>query len=869
MGENTHLVLHQGELPPLESVSEYYGKYGIKGAGMLLLPTQWSPDFFLIHKSVYERYITLPEPVRASLSKPQERPDHLLLFEYEDPSVCSPPSEHLFTSEEYNELEVALKHLSPSEDAFLIVRSSAADENLSCKGRYKSVECRASIESAISAICEVFDSCPSESISSMGILVQRYVETRRASGHLSNEKRVSKKISHWVCEFDAVSGVGSPRIIRFGSMPAQKHPHNAALLCESKESVLQILKQVAAWAHNRRLRLHFEWIWDGYHLWIVQSDSVPVVKGDSPSASRVYIGARNVPSRLTVLACEQELPLGICKKLDCVKMFRAQGLPTTDLWVLHDTEVLMELHNGELSSELRDDINVLLHAPIVIRTDITGETTGDEFLLPRTDTVKNIHEVEEFLIAKASEFTRAIIVQRKPCFIFHRFIPAYSSAFALAEPNSNRVKIDGLWGLPDGLLYYPHDSYDVSYHGTDIRTHLRFKDEFLDMDDKGHWLPKCAGTPYDWKSSLTTKDLQQIAKGTYAIAREVGGPVQLMWFTGIPPGLGHPTSLPWYFSTEELPKKLLAHRIRLASKGPVIRNIEDVERLKAEVQEHRTISTIRLRPAPSLLRCKQFIKDVSALAKLLSTPVVLEGSVLSHAYYLLKRCGVTVICSDPFAPQFKSKRFNKLVRDKIQVRIESHGEKAKVMRLTGHELSLVLRAKVLEEALELFWADTPDHRKEEIADLLEVLHSLSKHEGFKHEELEDIATNKRTERGGFDEGLVLKETLDVPLIHVESGPTALFDNFDSLWDHPGAISPSQVERAVIGHSPRREGPDTIIPLIPPNPDRRHFSCPPIPYKSLGVSLNIRFREKDIVVEVSKLEISVKHEDMNQLKLFDF
>ncbi|MBW7991142.1 MAG: nucleoside triphosphate pyrophosphohydrolase [Planctomycetes bacterium] len=632
---------------------------------------------------------------------------------------------------------------------------------------------------------------------------------------------------------------------------------------------MQILKQVAAWAHSRRLRLHFEWIWDGSRLWIVQSDSVPAVKGDSPSASTACIAASNVPSRLTVLACEQELPLGIWKKLDCVKMFRARSLPTTNLWVLHDTEVLIELHNGELSSELRDDINVLLHGPIVIRTDITSETTGDEFLLPRTDTVNTIHEVEEFLIAKAREFTRAVIVQRKPCFIFHRFIPAYSSAFALAEPNSNRVKIDGLWGLPDGLLYYPHDSYDISYDGTDLHTHLRFKDEFLDTDDKGHWLPKRAGHPYDWKSSLTIKDLQQIAKGTYAIAREVGSPVQLMWFTGIPTGLGHTTSLPWYFSTEEPPKKLLAHRIRLASKDPVIRNIEDVERLKAEIQDHRSISTIRLRPAPSLLRCKQFIEDVSALAKLLSTPVELDGSVLSHAYYLLKRCGVTVICSDPFAPQFKSKRFDKLVRDKIPVRIESHGEKAKVIRLTGHELSLVLRAKVLEEALELFWADTPDHRKEEIADLLEVLRSVSKHEGFKHEELEDIATNKRTKRGGFDEGLVLKETLDVPLIHVESGPTMLFDDFDSSLDHPGAISPSQAEHAVIGPSPRREGPDTIIPLIPPNPDRRHFSCPPILYKSLGVSLNIRFREKDIVVEISKLEIPIKHEDMNQLKLFDF
>ena len=43
----------------------------------------------------------------------------------------------------------------------------------------------------------------------------------------------------------------------------------------------------------------------------------------------------------------------------------------------------------------------------------------------------------------------------------HNYIPAPASAFAYAKPEESVVKIEALWGLPEGLYYYSHDKYLV------------------------------------------------------------------------------------------------------------------------------------------------------------------------------------------------------------------------------------------------------------------------------------------------------------------------------------------------------------------------------------------------------------------------
>jgi len=840
--ENSELVLQPGVISGPRFNPSDWKQYGIKGVHLLGLPPLWTPPFFLISTLLYKRYKDIIDPAK------------LLLFD------------HIVTSEERHELEIALKELVPSENDFVIVRSSAVDERLEYRGRYRSHVCMGTVSYMASSIQDVFASCPKDSGPEMALIMQRYVQPCRARGHLSNERRVSKYISSWLCEFDVVSGAGAPHVFSFSSSPAKPALENTHLFCGDRKSLVERLKEVGAWAQSKRLRLHFEWLWDGSKLWLLQVDQETENKGEHPLVRGITPKATS-PRSLSVMLGEVNVPKGIWQKIDCVKTFRESGLPTTDLWVLRDEKVLLCLHSGECPACLSCDLEKLLEAPIVIRMDISNRATIDEFMLPRTDTVSSLELAKEFLINAARQVAEERIAKGDLCFIIHRFIPSRSSAFALADPKRARVKIDGIWGLPDGLAFYPHDSYDLSVSDADVIKHIRCKQDYLGWDERGQWVPKSAGIPLDWQSSLEEEELKQIARGTFAIARAVGKPVQVMWFVGIPEGLGHPDCIPWYYCTQQVPKNLVTYSQTLTQTRPIIRNREDLCVLSAEVKQGQPISAIRLRPVPELLRSKEFIKDVATLAKNVSVCVDLEGSVLSHAFYLLKNFGVNVRCPDLFVPELKPKRFNKLVRDLVPVRISSAGEHVKVYRITGVELLSVLKAKVIEEALELFWSDTCEQSKEEIVDLLEVLKAICYHQGFTDEELHSLAKEKLSKRGGFTSGIVLSETQEIPLINEAPFEPNLFDRLDSAEGLTIEVPPGHKART-IGPTPRLAPPELFIPLIPIDPRYRHFTQS-FTFRNCGISVNVRFREKDIVIEVSKLSSDGSQPDPRQLKLFDF
>ncbi|HUB63153.1 MAG TPA: hypothetical protein VL996_01675 [Methylocella sp.] len=65
---------------------------------------------------------------------------------------------------------------------------------------------------------------------------------------------------------------------------------------------------------------------------------------------------------------------------------------------------------------------------------------------------------------------------------------------------------------------------------------------------------------------------------------------------------------------------------------------------------------------------------------------------------------------------------------------------------------------MLEEALEVRNAQTPDEKRIELADLYEVVRALALAEGVSIEEIFAAADEKKTKIGGFDEGLVLLHT---------------------------------------------------------------------------------------------------------------
>lgn len=97
----------------------------------------------------------------------------------------------------------------------------------------------------------------------------------------------------------------------------------------------------------------------------------------------------------------------------------------------------------------------------------------------------------------------------------------------------------------------------------------------------------------------------------------------------------------------------------------------------------------------------------------------------------------------------------KLIRDKIaDFVLKERGEVLTTRVSSSEELLQLLKNKILEEAEEVFKANTKEELAEEMADLLEVMKSLAEKENIV-EEIFLKRESKLLERGGFDLGIVL------------------------------------------------------------------------------------------------------------------
>lgn len=104
------------------------------------------------------------------------------------------------------------------------------------------------------------------------------------------------------------------------------------------------------------------------------------------------------------------------------------------------------------------------------------------------------------------------------------------------------------------------------------------------------------------------------------------------------------------------------------------------------------------------------------------------------------------------------KIFNKLVRDNIPDIIASNQEIAITKILTDDEYKIELLKKLKEECKEVNEAKTSDELLEELADVLEILRSLSNLENKTIEDIIAIANKKREKRGGFEKKIFLEKT---------------------------------------------------------------------------------------------------------------
>jgi predicted house-cleaning noncanonical NTP pyrophosphatase (MazG superfamily) len=100
----------------------------------------------------------------------------------------------------------------------------------------------------------------------------------------------------------------------------------------------------------------------------------------------------------------------------------------------------------------------------------------------------------------------------------------------------------------------------------------------------------------------------------------------------------------------------------------------------------------------------------------------------------------------------------KLVRDKIPELIIQNDKKIPVTRIfDDQEYVKELLKKLQEEANEVVESEPGEQRKEELADILEIMKAIAIVENTNLEDIEKIRAKKADERGGFEKKILLEE----------------------------------------------------------------------------------------------------------------
>jgi predicted house-cleaning noncanonical NTP pyrophosphatase (MazG superfamily) len=685
----------------------------------------------------------------------------------------------------------------------VILRSSCTNEGLEDRGRYESVRCKpvaSELLEAIRAIWKNFVESKLDATSQMAIIVQVFVYPL-ASGHFSNERRVSQRQSRWLCEISQPPVPAHLIVIDTQNRRASQSRRGALA------GLVRNIRIAASQYTKKTRRSHFEFVWDGQTLWIVQMDREVAVEGHRPLRMWARLPNPVEPASLQVLT-NALLAKGNWKKTRSVKLFSELDLPVANLYVLEDHRTIRDLANKKFSAALRNDLSVLITYPIIIRTDVKSSLFVS--LLPRSDCLMTQEMAEDYLHETAKILLRDY-KDTEICFIIHRFIPAEACAQVLAKVNNPKVRVDATWGLPDGLQYFPYDSYEVDTVSGRIRKKLRCKTRYLDVDAEEKWVTSLTGPPWDWRQSISNDVVNQIGHAAITICKKIGKAVDVMFFIGIRKESGHPYWLPWL----HLPDVSLPTMDRDTLCGPRISTNQVVIRSSAELERleqpgiPKSKNILALQPNADLLRDRDFLARVARLAKRLNWPIDLDGSILSHAYYFLTKEGARVRCIDYFNPTSRRQRFNKLVRDYIPITIQQHGEKANVYEVAPTDFVLLLKQKLVEEALEVVSGTTDEEIKEELADLIEVITSIRGAYGIEEAELKRLMATKREKRGGFERGLFLVDTVEEPLIKVAE--PGLFKDSSASQSRRVGARPNLLRRGSV----RRRGNSLIISLIPP------------------------------------------------------
>lgn len=686
-------------------------------------------------------------------------------------------------------LEYAIHATGIPPGVDLLIRSSGVNESIDQRGNLVSISCAPNqLSIKIQELATKLDEQGKCHPCDINWVIQAEIKSV-AKGHLSNERRIAEDKRDWVAETEAsYSHVGEYQKIALRPWRDCRIPPVRRLDCPYRETVISRLKEVARWAYERLIRVHFEWVWDGRMVYIVQADPCDeIVGGTLPSEVVCKQSSKNSTlADLKIFRIASSNDYRIYPKLANVKLYCELGYQTGPFYVLDNQQVLQRIFSEKnLPTELIHDLDKLISfRPLVIRTDGNNIPSARRTMLPRSDELRTLELAEQWLLniflAKAQENQE----DKEPltcfnlCLIAHHFVPAVASAWCQARPDNRRVRIESLWGIPEGLYWYAYDAFDVDTQilaikppqaqpkGMQIREKLRYKENFVAPNKEGNWVVHRTAAGPDWQRSITKEAwIKEIAWTSRNIATKLGKPVVVMWFVDVPEGVSKHKVIPWYHEEWKLEGTL--HKAAPRNKNPssseyLIQSRQDWEMLKAGfLEQEGQVSRVIVDPRePELLRDPDFSDDLGKLAKDKNFVIQLGGGILSHAYYMLSRAGCAVECVDldDYATGDEEIRFNKLVRDLIPKSIISRGENVILLRLKGEALISALRRKLVEESLEVLDAKNNEQIIEELADLNEVMRGLMSRLDITEAMVEQARKRKAKQKGTFDDALMLSKT---------------------------------------------------------------------------------------------------------------
>jgi predicted house-cleaning noncanonical NTP pyrophosphatase (MazG superfamily) len=530
------------------------------------------------------------------------------------------------------------------------------------------------------------------------------------------------------------------------------------------------------WGTELSSRTLFEWVWDGKVIHIVQADIAEPGSGVIPrSLLPTQINLVEIASLQMFHGATQE-DYERYSKLRNVKLYEELGYHMPVFYVLDDAEAVDRIFSSQIPPGLEGDLAELTKRALIIRTDgasIPGEKSE---MLPRSDELRSYTEAINWLLTDfKSKIEKSGLVGGNLCLIAHHFIPSVASAWARAEPGNRIVRIESLWGIPEGLYWHSHDTFEVDTQTIDVGfsrptaslnykswERLRYKGTFIAPNEDGKWIPYQTTPPYDWNKSISKKSwLFEIAHITRQVAEREKYAVSVMWFIDNHPQATEHKVLPWFHRKSELagPPKAAPRQKHKSASDFSIKSIADWQQLQQNLQSGRYIERVVVEPVdPELIRNPQFAKELADLAASKKFVVELSGGILSHVYYILQSRGAQVECIDLFGADEDVVEYNKIVRDKVPTFIEAGGERTETVKLVGDALLAALRQKLVEEAFEALDVNSGEDLIGELADIQEVVKALCQALGVSTIDIDAEREEKKKRRGGFEKGLMLVKT---------------------------------------------------------------------------------------------------------------